>query len=278
MEFPEKYGPWAIIAGASEGTGRSFAHKIAQKGLSCLLIAWGGPLDEVADEIREGYGVECQTARVDLSAPDAIDGIVAATGGREIGLYVANAGSDRIGSQYLDHDVEAWLGLVRLNVLTTMQACHHFGRQMRERGRGGLILVNSGACYGGGSILATYAGCKGFLLNFAEGLWAELRPFGVDVLTMVLGKTDTPMFRKLLERNGMAIPDDLADPDAVAEIALERLADGPICNWGLADDEVGFAWASAAARRDRVLQIDAANTGIYGKRIRTSPAKQTKGS
>jgi uncharacterized protein len=130
-----------------------------------------------------------------------------------VGLYVANAGSDRIGSHYLDCDIGRWFDLVRLNITTAMQACHHFGRQMRSRGRGGVILVNSGACCGGGSILATYAGCKGLLLNFAEGPWAELRPFGVDVLSMVLGKTDTPMFQQLLERNGMPIPPDHAHPD-----------------------------------------------------------------
>ncbi len=269
MVFRDKYGPWAVIAGASEGTGRAFTHKIAQQGISCLLIAWAGPLEEVADEIRIAHGVECQTARIDLAAPDAFDRIVAATGRREVGLYVANAGSDRIGTHYLDHDIGGWLNLVRVNVTTTMQACHHFGKQMRTRGRGGLILVNSGACYGGGSILATYAGCKGFLLNFAEGLWAELRPCGVDVLSMVLGKTDTPMFRKLLEKNGMPIPADLAHPDEIAELALERLPHGPICNWGLADDETGYAWASAAARRERVLHIDAANKGTYGKRVKT---------
>jgi short-subunit dehydrogenase len=273
VSFAERYGPWAIVAGASEGTGRAFAVQCAQRGLNCLLLAHGGPLDEVAEEIRQGYGVQCETARLDLAAEDAFDRIVEAAGEREVGLYVANAGSDRIGTRFLDHDISAWLGLLRLNVVTTMRACHHFGRLMRQRGRGGLLIVNSGACYGGGSILATYAGCKGFLLNFAEGLWAELGPHGVDVLTMVLGKTDTPMFRRLLERNGMPIPPDLASPDEVARVALERLPYGPIQNWGLEDDEVGYAWASAADRRARVLQIDAANRGIYGKlsQSRSSP-------
>lgn len=266
MSFAKTYGPWAIVAGASEGTGRAFALQLAKRGLNCLLVAHGGPLDEVAEEIRRRHGVECETARLDLAAEDAFDRIVQAAGGREIGLYVANAGSDRIGARYLDPEVSGWLDLLRVNVVTTMQACHHFGRLMRQRGRGGLLIVNSGACYGGGSILATYAGCKGFLLNFAEGLWAELRPHGVDVLTIVLGKTDTPMFRRLLERNGMAVPPDLASPDAVARLALERLPHGPIQNWGLEDGEVGYAWASAADRRGRVLQIDAANEGIYGRR------------
>jgi len=264
VTFRDQYGPWAVIAGASEGTGSAFAHSLARRGLSCVLVAWAGPLAEVAEEIRTQYGVECVTANIDLSATDAFDRILDATGGREIGLYVANAGSDRFGSRYLDHDVEDWLGLLAMNVSTTMRACHHFGRQMRARRRGGLLIVNSGACYGGGSFLATYTGCKGFLLNFAEGLWSELRPYGVDVLTMVLSMTRTPMFLRLLTEKGVPEPAGLASPMDVVEQALERLPHGPVHNWGLADDEGGYAVTSAAGRRARVLAIDASSKRIYG--------------
>src|SRR5579863_3736540 len=94
MDFAERYGPWAVIAGASEGTGRSFARQIAAQGVSCILIAKGGPLEEVAEEIRVESGVECVTARIDLASPTAAEQIVLATGQHDVGLYVANAGGD----------------------------------------------------------------------------------------------------------------------------------------------------------------------------------------
>jgi uncharacterized protein len=266
--FREQYGPWAIVAGASEGVGASFAHALAARGVNCLLVARHGPLEEVAEAVRS-RGVECGTAQVDLAAPDACERIIAAAGDREIGLYVANAGADRIGARFHDREIDAWRTLLQLNVVTTIEACHHFGGLMRSRGRGGLILVNSGACYGGASILASYAACKGYLLNFAEGIWAELRPFGVDVLTIALNRTDTPMFRGMLERNGLPVPPDLADPDEVAETALARLPHGPIHNWGLADDEPGENWPSAAARRAHVLKVDAGSAAVFGDRART---------
>ena len=66
-DFKAQYGPWALIAGASEGTGRAFAHKIASLGLNCILVARReGPLNALAQEIRAGHGVECMTAGVDL--------------------------------------------------------------------------------------------------------------------------------------------------------------------------------------------------------------------
>jgi short-subunit dehydrogenase len=264
MAFRDKYGPWAIVAGASEGTGRSFARKLAEQGVSCLLIALDGPLEEVAEEVR-GCGVECLTARIDLSRPEAADRIVAAAGDREVGLYVSNAGGDSIASRYLDHEVADWVGLAHVNIITTMQACHRFGRQMRERGRGGLLLVNSGGCYGGGSFLVTYNSCKAFLLNFAEGLWAELHPHGVDVLSINCGMMDTPNFHRILAKTGMTVPrEELASTDEVVEVALARLPHGPVHNWGLADDEGGYAVTSAAGRRERVLAMDAATKRMYG--------------
>src|SRR3546814_20142142 len=58
----EKYGPWAIVAGASEGTGACFAHEIAAAGINLLLIARrAGPLEAIAEDFRRDHGVEVRT-------------------------------------------------------------------------------------------------------------------------------------------------------------------------------------------------------------------------
>lgn len=264
MDFAAQYGPWAVIAGASEGIGRSFARSLAARGVCCILVALDGPLEEVAEEVR-ACGVEAVTARIDLSALDAFERLAEAAGDRQIGLYVANAGGDGNASRYLDIGVDAWLALARVNIMTTMQACHHFGQQMRERKRGGLLIVNSGGCYGGGSFLVTYNAVKAFLLNFAEGLWVELKPHGVDVLTIALNVTDTPNLRRILAKTGAPLPDGAASPDEVAEVALAQLADGPVQNWGLDEDDPGYAGFSAAERRARVLAMDEGGSMLYGE-------------
>ncbi|WP_241842209.1 SDR family NAD(P)-dependent oxidoreductase [Pseudofrankia sp. BMG5.36] len=167
MTFAEKYGPWAVITGASEGTGQAFARRIASEGLPSVLLARRlGPLTDLANSIRAETGVKCITASVDLAADDGAQQVIEAVGDREIGLYVANAGADTNGAHFLDIDVQPWLDLMRINVLTMMRLCHHFGGPMRARGRGGLLLVNSGAAYGGGSFMATYAGSKAFEPDF----------------------------------------------------------------------------------------------------------------
>lgn len=264
MTFSERYGPWAVVAGASEGTGRSIARSIAAQGISCILIAKGGPLEETAEEIRCDAGVEVVTTTIDLSREDAAEQIIAAVRDREVGLYVSNAGADWFGDRFLDRDIDDWLALSRINVDTMMRCAHHFGRQMRARKSGGILIVNSGACYGGSRFLATYTAAKAFQLNFAESLWSELRPYGVDVLTIILGQTDTPAYHRLQDRKDMPPGPSLASPDAVAEEALARLQFGPVHNWGQNEDEPADDSSSACTRREKVLFMEKAIEHVFG--------------
>ena len=260
------YGPWAVISGASEGTGLAFAKRVAAAGINCILIARReGPLRELAAELETANGIECLVVAADLSATDAAQRVIAAVGDREVGLYIHNAGGDPEGQHFLDLDVERWVDQVNRGIVTLMRCCHHFAGPMKARRQGGLLLIGSGACWGGSAHMAAYSGLKAFALNFAEGLWAELQPSGVDVLYAALGTTDTPEFRRFLAAHNMPMPDGLADPDDVAAQALARLPHGPLLNWGQADDEAGRLPASAAARRARVLMIGEATKRIYGK-------------
>jgi short-subunit dehydrogenase len=227
--FAERYGPWAIVAGASEGVGRELARRVAAHGVHCILIARRKrPLTELADRIRAESGVECLAASIDLAESDASERIVATVGSREVGLYVSNAGTDPNASHFLDRTIETWDELVSRNVLTTMRCCHHFGGLMRQRRRGGMLLVGSGAAYSGGPSMAVYSGSKAFDLCFGESLWAELQPSGVDVLSLVLAITDTPALRKVLADKGRPLPSRMASASHMAEVGLARLPFGPV--------------------------------------------------
>ncbi len=266
MRFAERYGPWAIVLGASDGTGRAFARKLAREGVPSILVARReAPLASLAEEIRAESGVECVVGSVDLAAGDAFDRIIALVGDREVGLLISNAGSDPNGALFFNRDAAPWLDLIQRNITTMTRCCHHFGSLMRSRGRGGLLLVSSGACYGGASFMATYAATKAYTLCFAEGLWGELRGHGVDVLTLVLHITDTPALRTLLAEKGLPLPPGAAAVDAVAEVGLARLPHGPVHNWGLQDDEAGYALLSAQDRRARVLAVEEASSQVFGK-------------
>ena len=80
--FFETYGPWAIIAGGSEGVGSAFADRLAKQGFKLLLIARKpDPLEATARDIRSKYATEVRTLSLDLTASDAAARILTAADG-----------------------------------------------------------------------------------------------------------------------------------------------------------------------------------------------------
>jgi short-subunit dehydrogenase len=246
-----RYGPWGIVAGGSDGVGAAFARGMAARGLNVVLVARRpAVLEESAAGIRAKYGVEVRIVPLDLSEPGAMSELEQATADLEVGLFVYNAGADDRSVTFLDKDLEDHLSMVRRNSVSVLEAAYRFGGPMVARGRGALVLVTSGAAWAGGATLATYGATKAFDLLLAEGLWAEWRTSGVDVLGLVLSVTDTPSLRRLLSDTGGSYG-AMADPVEVAEQALDHLADGPTWIWG--DNPSGGSPFGPMSRRDAVL-------------------------
>jgi short-subunit dehydrogenase len=203
MDFSEKYGPWGIVCGGSDGIGAAFARALASRGINLVLVARRSDvLEAFAKEIRGRYDVEVLAVTLDLTAPDAMAELSAATAGLEIGSLIANAGGDNRSAAFLDKDLDEHLSLVRRNCVSVLEAAYRFGGPMVARGRGGLVLVSSGAAWVGGATLAAYGATKAFDLILAESLWAEWRERGVDVLGLVVTATDTPSLHRVLDAKG----------------------------------------------------------------------------
>ncbi|MBB1156310.1 SDR family NAD(P)-dependent oxidoreductase [Amycolatopsis dendrobii] len=249
MSMNEKYGPWAVIAGGSEGVGAAFAHQLAEAGINLVLIARKPePLAETAAAAR-ARGVEVLTAQVDLLDPVALPAIREVTDGREVGLLIFNAGANSYGHEFVTGDLSRVRGVIDLNITAQLALAHHFGALMAARGRGGILLVGSLAGYLGQAEISVYSAVKAFSRVFAEGLWLEMRDRGVDVLELVLGVTRTPA----MERAGLAfdLPGlNVAEPEDVAREGLAHLADGPVWvaggNLAAAEKRSGFPRAELA--------------------------------
>ncbi len=275
-DFHARYGPWALIAGGSEGIGRSFAIQLAERGLDLLLVARrDGPLEETAAEIRERFGVQVVTQALDLTAPHLEDAIATLVAAREVGLLVCNAGAAHGAAMLLDRPVDAALAMVRLNCAAPLVLSHALGVPMRARGRGGVILVSSMAGLAGGAFIAAYAASKAFEIALAESLWCEFGTAGVNVLGLIAGATSTPAMLRSGMKFGTA-DDDAAratsgpatstmamEPDEVAREALENLGRGPVHVAG--DSNRQAASGLRSAPRDQVVAaMSAAVAEMYG--------------
>jgi uncharacterized protein len=233
VKFADRYGPWAVVAGASEGVGSAFAAEVARRGCNVLLLARRqAVLDEVADGIRAESGVEVRAVAVDLAEPDAATRVIGATAGIDVGLLLYTAGADANYQPFLANPVETALGMVLRNCVVPVELCHHYAATMVARQRGGIIVVSSGAAFAGAPNMVVYGASKAFDMVFAEALWTELHEHGVDVLSLVLGETDTPALRRLRAKRGQVDDPDAPLPgvttvEEVVADAIERLPHGP---------------------------------------------------
>jgi short-subunit dehydrogenase len=217
--FAGRYGPWALVAGASEGLGAAFARSLAQQGLSLVLVARRRePLEALARTLP----TPTITVVADLATMDGIGQVVDASAGVEIGLVVANAAYSPIG-RFVDMDPELTRRAVDLNCRAPLELAHRFLPSMVDRRRGGFIVMSSLAGMQGSPPITVYAATKAFGAILAEGLWAELRGTGVDVLACVAGAVATP---GLAGAKSRPAPGTLT-PQRVAAAALRGLGHGP---------------------------------------------------
>jgi uncharacterized protein len=272
MTFASKYGPWALVAGASDGVGAAFAAGLAERGVNVVLLARRqAALDQVAAAINSRSRVETRTLAIDLAEAGAASAIAAATSDLEIGFLAYCAGADPNFKPFLANPVDAAEAMVQRNCTVPMQLCHHFAPAMVERGSGGIVIFGSGAGLAGCTNMVAYGATKAFDMVFAEALWAELHDKGVDVLGLILGKTDTPALRKLEHSRGqISSPDDVpagaaAVEDVIAE-AFENLTNGP--TWMVGEDMRAAVPMMASLTRRQIVELmtqaSAAAMGLGG--------------
>ncbi len=236
----EKYGPTALIAGASEGLGASWARALAAKGLDLILIARRPePLAEITRELTQKFGVKVLPLSIDLAAPDATQQIITAIGDRSVDFLICNAAASHIGP-FLNTSLSTHQQTAAVNMLTPLSLVHHFGAQMTTRQKGGIILMSSLAGLQGSGYLATYAATKAFLKVLAESLWYEWRPYHVDVIACCAGATATPNYRNTNPGKASPLEPKPQQPEQVVAECLRRIGTTPSFVSGAANKWVTF--------------------------------------
>jgi hypothetical protein len=193
----KRFGPWALVTGASSGIGREFARQIAASGINVVLVARREALlNEVGRAIAKDFKVQYRTVVADLSQAGFLENLAKATDDLDIGLVVSNAGTGNPG-EFLKIDREELESLLRLNTLAHLDIAHHFGQKLASRGRGGLLLVGAMGASNGLPYMANDGAAKAYVHSFGEALHVELKPLGVHVTLLPPGPTETPVIAKL---------------------------------------------------------------------------------
>jgi len=217
-----RYGKWALVTGASTGIGFEFARQLAGAGMNLILVARRADLLATrAEQLAREFNVEAIPLASDLTSEHAVEHLFDDLRDREISLVVMNAGVETTG-QFTQVPLDQQIALQRLNIETPMRMAHLFGKAMAERRRGALIFVSSLFGYQGVPLVANYAASKAYVLSLGEALQIEFKPFGVDVLVVSPGLTDTDMPAKMPIDFGK-VPGTRSKPSDVVRIALNAL-------------------------------------------------------
>ncbi|MGB7378533.1 MAG: SDR family oxidoreductase [Rivularia sp. (in: cyanobacteria)] len=221
--------PTALITGASGGIGKCFAQKLAAKNTNLVIVARSeDKLNVLAQELQQQYKINVEVIVKDLSqlsAPQEVFDAVQAKG-LSVDLLINNAGFGDYG-EFVQTDCDRQIQMIQLNNIAVVALTHKFLPQMRERGSGSIINVSSIAAYQPLPYVSVYAATKAFVRSFSEALWAENRQYGVRVLVVSPGPTETNFFEEAnfppaLARNAKS----MSTPEEVVDEAMKALENG----------------------------------------------------
>ena len=215
-----------LITGASSGIGEAFVRKLAARGHNLMLVSRSeDKLMMLCNEIGRSQNIRAEYFAVDLSERDAPRRLFEETRRREleIDVLINNAGFGSMGD-FARLDLDRELNMIDLNIRSLVELTHRFLQPMRQKKSGAIMNVASTAGFQPVPFMATYAATKAFVLSFSEALWEENRTYGVKVMALCPGVTETNFF----DASRMQRPPARTSqtPEEVVEAGLRALARG----------------------------------------------------
>src|SRR5712692_9942402 len=192
----KRFGPWALVTGASSGIGKEFARQIAASGINIVLVARReNLLNEVGVEFSKRYDVEHRVVVLDVSQEDFIGQLASTTDDLDISLVVSNAGTGNPG-EFLKLDRQLLQATLRLSTMAHLDIAHHFGAKLAKRRRGGIVLAGAMGAENGVPLMANDGAAKAYVHSLGEALHYEFKPLGVCVTVLAAWFTDTAVLGK----------------------------------------------------------------------------------
>ncbi len=211
-------GQTALVTGAGSGIGAALAAALAAEGMRLFLVGRrAAPLDELAARlggpvvpIPADLATEEGRAEVALSLP------------AELHVLIHSAGA-YLRSPWAATTAAAWRAMDAINLHAPMLLTAACLPRLRAAA-GQVVFINSTAGLTTGDGTGAYAAGKHALRAAADALRAEVNADGIRVLSMFLGRTDTPMQAEILAAEGrQAGPRALMRPQDVATMVVAAL-------------------------------------------------------
>jgi short-subunit dehydrogenase len=185
----------AFISGATSGLGEELAFLLAQRKIPLLLTARDEhSLLSLQKELQKLTSVTIFPA--DLSSSSDLALLIQKICFHEPDLVINNAGLGLYGD-VLSFSLKEEMPILQVNVDALVQITIESARVLKNKKKTGTILNISSMAgrfiYPG---FALYSASKRFVEHFSRSFDAELSSSGIRVLTSILGRFNSPFFKK----------------------------------------------------------------------------------
>ncbi len=209
----KKYGPWALVTGASSGIGREITRCLADSGFNLILVGrHNSTLESLGISLEEEHGIITEEIEMDIGILPNVAKLIDHLKDIPIGLLVASAGFGTSG-EFIKTDANKEREMLMVNSVSLMLLTHHFARSFAQQKKGGIILMSSIVGFQGTPNAANYAASKAYVQSLGEALYHELKPYKVDILSAAPGPVSSGFARVAnMKMDTTLDPEDIAWP------------------------------------------------------------------
>jgi uncharacterized protein len=260
----QRYGNWALVAGAAEGLGEGFCAVLAASGFNIILADRDKTgMHELALRLVQEFRVESVEIHLDLGLPDAAEQCMKAVTMTDCRLMVYVAAWSMV-SRFTELESSELDGFLTVNTRTLLHLVHGFSNRLISAGKtGGILLVSSLAGLIGPRYVATYAATKSFSIRLTEALHEELKDYGIDITVCCAGTISTPTYWKSKPSFDKMKP-PVMQPDDVARYAISKLGRKIICIPGFTNRLQYFFLMNLLPRKFARRLVNSAMKKMYG--------------
>ena len=186
-------GKVAVVTGAAQGIGRTYAEALAAGGASVVVTDIEDTKDAVAAIRAEGG--EAIGMTTDVTSDDSLEEMVRETEANfgPIEVLINNAAvfaalAMKPFTQILNDE---WDLVMRVNVRGPFQAAKAVVPSMKRNGRGKIVNISSGTALRGAPMFLHYVSSKGAIIAQTRAISRELAADNIHVNTIVVGLTES---------------------------------------------------------------------------------------
>jgi len=200
-------GKVSLITGSTSGIGLGIARALAEAGSAVVLNGFGivAEIAKTQDQIAADFGVEVSYSAADMTRPEAIAEMIAATVANHgrLDILVNNAGIQHV-APLEQFPVEKWDAILSINLSSAFHTTRLALPAMRQNRFGRIINIASAHGLVGSPFKAAYVAAKHGIVGLTKVAALETAEDGITCNAICPGYVYTPLVEAQIDSQARA--------------------------------------------------------------------------